>query len=461
MIFTSVEFLVFAAIVFALYWWGCRGRGILQNLLLVAASYVFYGWVDWRLCGLLLLSTGCAYGTGLWMANAQKRKRGAVIISLALNLGILCFYKYFNFFSQSFCEAARLVGFSLDLPTLNLVLPIGISFYSFMSISYTLDVYWGKVRPTSDVVAFFACMDFFPQLLAGPISRVGTAIEQFKVPRKFEYALATDGCRQILWGLFKKIVIADGCAKLTGYIWADCQTLPGSTLLVGAFIYTMQIYADFSGYSDIAIGCGKLFGIRLMRNFAFPYFATNIADFWRRWHISLTTWFRDYVYIPLGGSRCGRIRHIRNVFVVFLLCGLWHGAHWTFVIWGFVHACFFIPLFFLPKGEGKIRQLVAWAMTFFVVMLAWIFFRAPSISMAVSYFDNLFSRSLFVLPRSYLSMMPWLAVMLAVEWLQRGKEHGLALERYPMILRWLFYLAFSIFCITYFQRSSEFIYFQF
>ena len=195
MIFTSVEFLVFAAIVFALYWWGCRGRGILQNLLLVAASYVFYGWVDWRLCGLLLLSTGCAYGTGLWMANAQKRKRGAVIISLALNLGILCFYKYFNFFSQSFCEAARLVGFSLDLPTLNLVLPIGISFYSFMSISYTLDVYWGKVRPTSDVVAFFACMDFFPQLLAGPISRVGTAIEQFKVPRKFEYALATDGCR--------------------------------------------------------------------------------------------------------------------------------------------------------------------------------------------------------------------------------------------------------------------------
>ena len=458
MLFTSNSFLIFLPIVFAAYWLAGRRGAKPQNIVVLLASYVFYGWMDWRLCGLLALSAVCAFGSGRIISD-YGRRRLAVGISLAVNLGILCFFKYYNFFAASLTNAFSLMGLPLDVPTLQVVLPIGISFYSFMSIAYTIDVSRGLVKPTRDPFSFFAYMSFFPQLLAGPIGRAPEMLPQFERVRTFDYDIAVDGCRQMLWGFFMKMVIADGCAVLTDRLFLRPESFAGSMLLVGAFMYAIQIYADFAGYSNLAIGCGKLFGIRLRQNFAFPYFATNIADFWRRWHMSLTTWFRDYVYIPLGGSRCSKLKCIRNTFVVFLLSGLWHGANWTFVIWGFVHACLFLPL--LVLGKRLSMGAVGWLLTFPSVVLAWVFFRASDFHSAMGYFGAMFSKSLFSLPRNYLSMLPWIAVLLAVDWIQRKKEHSLQIGGLPKVLRWLIYLTIAVLCIAYQRREAEFIYFQF
>ena len=466
MLFNSLTFFIFLSLVFGLYWFGC-GRSVrLQNGLVVIASYVFYGWLDWRFCGLLALSTASAYLCGKMVGKARERSKtgkGWMWLGVGLNLGVLGFFKYYNFFAESIHAACAAVGFALDVPTLHLVLPIGISFYSFMAISYVVDVYRGTVEASRSPLVFVAAINFFPQLLAGPIARMPKMLPQFGQRREFDYDLAVDGCRQMLWGFFKKIVIADGCAMLTDRLFLEPSAFSGSVLAVGVFTYAVQIYADFSGYSDIAIGCGKLFGIKMMRNFAFPYFATNIADFWRRWHISLTTWFRDYVYIPLGGSRCSRMAHVRNIFIVFVLSGLWHGAAWTFVIWGLVHAVLFVP-YILVRRESKasiLRLMGGWLVTMASVMLAWVFFRANTLEAAGAYFSSMFSRSLFSFPNQYLSMLPWAIVVLLVEWFQRTKEHALQIGNLPRFVRVPMYFVLATLCLAYQQRTGEFIYFQF
>lgn len=467
MIFNSLTFLVFLPIVFGLYWFVCGRKAQWQNVFLIAASYVFYGWLDCRFCGLLALSTASAYLCGRMIDYAQRRDgagKAWMWLGVALNLGVLGFFKYYNFFAESISSACNAIGFCIDVPTVKLVLPIGISFYSFMAISYIVDVYRRIIPGSRNPLTFTAAISFFPQLLAGPIGRMPKMLPQFEVKREFDYNLAVDGCRQMLWGFFKKIVVADGCAVLTDRLFLAPSSFSGSVLLVGVFTYAVQIYADFSGYSDIAIGCGKLFGIKLMRNFAFPYFATDISEFWRRWHISLTSWFRDYVYIPLGGNRCSKPAQIRNVFVVFLLSGLWHGANWTYVAWAGVHAFLFAPYVFLKSRSDMLslpRSLLGWIITMLSVIFAWVFFRANSLCEAFEYFSAMFSRSLFTVPNQYLSMLPWMVVCIGFEWLQRHREHALQIASWPMWVRWPLYVIVATVCIAYQKRVGEFIYFQF
>jgi D-alanyl-lipoteichoic acid acyltransferase DltB (MBOAT superfamily) len=354
----------------------------------------------------------------------------------------------------------------MDLPTLKIILPVGLSFYSFMAIAYMVDVHRKSVEPVRSPLLFFSSMSFFPQLLAGPIGRMPNLLPQFEKVRFFDYAMAVDGCRQMLWGYFKKLVIADGCAKLTDSIYASMSQVSGSVLLLGAFMYAIQIYADFSGYSDMAVGCGKLFGIRLQVNFRYPYFASNISDFWRRWHISLTTWFRDYFYIPMGGSRCSRWKQFRNTFIVFTLSGLWHGANWTFVMWGILHAILFLPMIFFRKIVNKVEsfwvgKLALGVTTFISVMLCWIFFRSADFTMACNYLSGLFSASVFTIPKSHLSMLPLIFVSIIVEWFGRSREYALDIATWPKLLRWIVYFLVAVACVAYKQRVAEFIYFQF
>lgn len=333
MLFNSIEFFIFLPIVFILYWKVVGAQLRLQNVFVVVASYVFYGWWDWRFLLLIALTTGCSYVSGRLIENYGGRRsmqRVVCISNIVLNLAILCYFKYVNFFGESFAALLRTIGMQADWVTIDVLLPVGISFYTFQALSYTIDVYRNKMKPTHDVVAFFAFVSFFPQLVAGPIERATNLLPQFEQKRMFDYDKAVDGMRQILWGLFKKIVVADNCAAVVDSVWAAYDDQSGATLLLAAIFFTFQIYGDFSGYSDIAIGTARLFGINLKRNFNFPYFSRDIAEFWRRWHISLNTWFRDYIYIPLGGSRCSRWKVMRNTMIIFLVSGFWHGANWTF-----------------------------------------------------------------------------------------------------------------------------------
>ena len=342
MLFNSLGFALFLPVVFLIYWLLRRWHRW-QNLFVLVASYYFYGCWDWRFLMLIAFTSAASYLSGLWIGAAEEGKRKWIMWgNVGINLLILGLFKYYDFFAQSFADL--FLGGQADGLLLGLVLPVGISFYTFQALSYSIDVYRGAVRPTRDVVAFFAYVAFFPQLVAGPIERASSLLPQFQTSRHFDYALGVDGLRQMLWGFFKKMVVADSCALYVDHAFADMQGANGATLAVGAVLFSIQIYGDFSGYSDIAIGCAKLFGIRLRRNFDVPYFSRDIAEFWRRWHMSLTSWFRDYVYIPLGGSRVGRWRVVINTFVIFLVSGLWHGANWTFVAWGAFHALLFLPL---------------------------------------------------------------------------------------------------------------------
>ena len=344
MLFNSFEFLIFLPAVFLLYWFVFKPLKW-QNLFVVAASYLFYGWWDWRFLILIAITTFCSYASGLLIqkyAGRRTRRRIVCATNILLNLIILGIFKYLNFFGENFALLLDALGFKCDWVTLDILLPVGISFYTFQALSYTIDVYRGNIQPTRNIVAFFAFISFFPQLVAGPIERATNLLPQFLVPRKFDYAKAVDGMRQILWGLFKKMVVADNCSVAVNMIFDQYQSLDGFTLFIGGLLFTFQIYGDFSGYSDIAIGTARLFGINLMRNFNYPYFSRNIAEFWRRWHISLTTWFRDYVYFPLGGSRRGKWKTIRNTFIIFLVSGMWHGANWTFICWGAYNALLFM-----------------------------------------------------------------------------------------------------------------------
>ena len=488
MLFNSISFLIFLPIVFILYWFVFQRNLKGQNIFVIIASYVFYGWWDWRFLLMIVFTSFCSWASGLLMQRIDNENKPYPYLSrkfisisnILLNLGILFFFKYYNFFVDSFTAAFSSVGIDLHVQTLNIILPVGISFYTFQALSYSIDVYRRKIEPTNDMVAFFAYIGFFPLLVAGPIERATNLLPQFYKKRVFCYDQAADGLRQILWGLFKKIVIADNCASYVSMAFDNPQTQTGSTLLLGAIFFTFQIYGDFSGYSDIAIGTARLFGINAMRNFAFPYFSRDIAEFWRRWHISLTTWFRDYVYIPLGGSRGSKWQVIRNTLIIFTISGFWHGANWTFIAWGVFHALLFMPLILLNKNRKNtnivaenrllpnIKEIVQMGTTFFLVVIGWIFFRADSISQAFDYLGGIFDVSLFSKPylrafkSRFLPLFIMLAILIVVEWVQRKKEHGLTLsDRIPKPARWLIYLILIYIIHRYQGESATFIYFQF
>ena len=483
MLFNSFEYLIFLPIVFLLYWFvfdyalsKCKRQLLWQNLFVVVASYIFYGWWDWRFLILIAITTLLSFlsGIGIEKAPTQRGKKAVMIANIVVNLGILGIYKYYDFFAMQFAE---LFGIESDFLLLHLILPVGISFYTFQALSYSIDVYRRQIQPTHDIVAFTAFLSFFPQLVAGPIERATNLLPQFQKKRTFDYATAVDGMRQILWGLFKKIVVADNCAVYVDQVFGDIGAHSGSTLLLAAILFTFQIYGDFSGYSDIAIGTAKLFGIKLMRNFNVPYFSRDIAEFWRRWHISLTTWFRDYVYIPLGGSRPvvpnrlkakGERREawyttwiaVRNTFVIFLLSGFWHGANWTFVLWGAYHAMLFVPLLLMGKNrryrddDQTWRDVPKMLGTFLLVVVGWILFRSPDIVCFIDYLSGICDRSVLSMPfveNAFHLSATGIAIvlMLTMEW------------RRQLPNRWWMYFALTLAIWWFAGQDVDFIYFQF
>lgn len=484
MLFNSIDFALFLPIVFIIYWFFTNKNLQLQNALLVVASYFFYGYWDWRFLALIIFSSFVDYFIGLGLGKNENKKTRKLLLttSILINLGFLGFFKYFNFFADSFAAAFTILGKPIDPVSLNIILPVGISFYTFQTLSYSIDVYKEKLKPTTDLVSFFAFVSFFPQLVAGPIERATNLLPQFYKKRQFDYASAVDGMRQILWGLFKKMVIADNCAIIVNQIFNNSDDLNGSTLAVGAILFAFQIYGDFSGYSDIAIGTSRLFGFNLMQNFAFPYFSRDIAEFWRRWHISLSTWFRDYLYIPLGGSKGNTRKKVRNTFIIFIVSGFWHGANWTFVAWGFINACFFLPLLLTKNNRRNIgtvaeerifpnfREFLQISLTFSLTVIAWIFFRSDSITSALNFIQGIFSDSLFKISISELkynssggftSTLLLLLVFILAEWLQRSKKHTLQIDDIHPYLRHIFYVLLVVLIIWFQGDQQEFIYFQF
>ena len=472
MSFVSVAFFVFLPIVFFLYWMVQRWHGW-QNLCLLIASYVFYGWWDWRFLVLILITSLSSFVSGFFIEKSRF-KRLYLFGNICLNLGILGLFKYYGFFADNLNLLLSQFCLSLDMPTWRIILPVGISFYTFQSLSYSIDVYRGKIRATRDVVSFCTYIAFFPQLVAGPIERATNLLPQMLGPRRFDYDEAVDGLRRILWGFFKKLVVADNCALAVNQIWDNYPDANALTLLCGMVLFTFQIYGDFSGYSDIAIGTAKLFGIQLMDNFRLPYFSRSIAEFWGRWHISLMTWFRDYLYIPLGGSRVGASRTACNIFIVFLLSGLWHGANWTFVVWGAYNAVLIVVGRWLWKSSSKEDRLVGWKdlgaviSTFILVVLGWVVFRADNLSDAVGYLysltDALASFS-FGMPAYGKMAIVYCVLFVIIEWVQRDRIcplqlSGCWLGQYRWS-RWLVY--YLLFMLTFFGRGEEqtFIYFQF
>jgi D-alanyl-lipoteichoic acid acyltransferase DltB (MBOAT superfamily) len=482
MLFNSIDFAIFLPIVFILYWFGTNKNLRLQNFLIVAASYLFYGWWDWRFLSLILFSTFVDYSVGLGLLKQENPTKRKILlwISILVNLGFLGFFKYYNFFLDNFKTAFLFFGIGLNANSLNIILPVGISFYTFQTLSYSIDVYKRKLEPTKDFIAFAAFVSFFPQLVAGPIERATHLLPQFYNKRTFDYSKAVDGLRQILWGLFKKIVIADNCAEFANQIFNNSADMNGSTLVLGALFFTFQIYGDFSGYSDIAIGTSRLFGFDLMRNFNFPYFSRDIAEFWRRWHISLSTWFRDYLYIPLGGSRGGTWMKVRNTFIIFIVSGFWHGANWTFIVWGALNAIYFLPLLLTNNNRNNIetvakgkllpslKELSLMLLTFALTVFAWIFFRAENISHAFSYITGIFSKSLFEIPKfgdryNALITIILVGIFVLIEWIGREGQYAIANLgiRWKRPLRYAMYYTIIISIFWFSGKEQQFIYFQF
>ena len=480
MLFNSFEFLFFLPIVFLFYWFVFK-RLKWQNLFLVIASYVFYGWWDWRFLILIALTTFFSYISGRLIVQYEGRRKIQKAVSgtnIILNLSILGVFKYYNFFAENFAVLFRNIGWQVDWVTLDILLPVGISFYTFQALSYSIDVYQKKLPVCKDIIAFFAYISFFPQLVAGPIERATNLLPQFYKSRTFDYAQAVDGCRQMLWGFFKKIVVAGNCAEAANVIWGDYSNQSGFTLLLGGFFFTFQIYGDFSGYSDIAIGTARLFGINLMRNFNFPYFSRDIAEFWRRWHISLTTWFRDYIYIPLGGSRCVRWKVMRNTLIIFLVSGFWHGANWTFITWGAYHALLFFPLMLWGKNRKytnsvaagrflpSVKEFGQMLFTFLLALIGWIIFRAENIGQAWDYLGRMCSSSLLDISiRWGKSALLYIVLLVIVEWFQRDKQHALQITGKGILLytpvRWIIYFTIILFVLLFAGGQTDFIYFQF
>lgn len=459
MLFNSIDFALFLPVVFLLYWTFKKTLNS-QNCLLLIASYFFYACWDLRFLGLILFSTTVDYFIGIKIHEGKTLavKRIWLWTSIILGLGLLCLFKYYNFFAESFVDALSLVGIQVNYGLIQVILPLGISFYTFHGLSYVIDIYKNKVEPERNFINYAVFVCFFPLLVAGPIERATHLLPQIRQPRIFDYKKAVDGLRQILWGLFKKLVIADNCAGYADLIFNNYHDYQGSTLVLGVFFFAIQIYCDFSGYSDIAIGTAKLFGIDLLRNFSFPYFARSIPEFWRRWHISLTSWFRDYVYIPLGGNRAGVWKKARNIFIVFIISGFWHGANWTFIVWGFLHALYMIPSIFFKRVWSSIL------LTFALVLFAWIFFRSPDLTSAFGFIENMFTPSLFALPqtRPYILLL-LITVFLFIEWLGRQQEYAIQQVGWNWYrpVRWSFYLLLSMLIFLNFGRELSFIYFQF
>ncbi len=479
MLFNSLAYAIFLPIVFILYWFVVNRSMKLQHVLLLASSYFFYACWDWRFLFLLIFSTFLDYFTGLKIerSSSAKARKIWLFISIFVNLGFLGFFKYYNFFAGSLAQLLQHFNLKPDFVTLKIILPVGISFYTFHGLSYVLDIYNKKIRPTTNWIEYSLFVSFFPLLVAGPIERATHLLPQVEKERKFSYSQAVDGLRQILWGLFKKVVIADSfCAGQVNAIFNNASHYSGSTLAVGALLFTFQIYGDFSGYSDIALGSARLFGFELLQNFKFPYFSRDIAEFWRRWHISLSSWFRDYLYIPLGGSKGPLGKKIRNVFIIFLVSGFWHGANWTFIAWGALNALFIMPSMLFKTNRNNIeivaqgrllpsfREALSIILTFCLTVFAWIFFRSPDIPFAFHYISGIFSRSFFQKPEIsiYLNFI-YIAFFMLIEWL--GREQKYAIEnigfRWHRPARWLFYCTLFLIIIYFSDTEQQFIYFQF
>ena len=481
MLFNSLEYLLFLPTIFLLFWFVLQKSIRGQNILLIIASYIFYGAWDWRFLSLIIISSILDFTLGnLIDKNEDKQKKKYFLwASILVNLGILGFFKYFNFFIDSTESLLSTIGMEADFFTLNVLLPVGISFYTFQTLSYTIDVYRGEIKAEKDPFAFFAYVAFFPQLVAGPIERAKNFLPQFHVDKKFEHRSAIDGMRQILWGFFKKVVIADGCAPYVDQIFSNPDVYSSPTLMLGAVLFAFQIYGDFSGYTDIAIGTARLFGFKLMRNFAYPYFSRDIAEFWRRWHISLSSWFKDYLYFPLGGSRGSQSKTIRNTFAIFLVSGFWHGANWTFVAWGGLNALYFLPQLLFKTNRKNIgivaqdrilpslRDSYQILLTFFLTCIAWIFFRAESLTKAFEYItqllnpSNWFSKSKDIADIDLWFLGIFIILLLVVEWIQRRNEHGLFTLPKSIIIRYIIYILLTILVLNYWGSEQDFIYFQF
>jgi alginate O-acetyltransferase complex protein AlgI len=482
MLFNSLSFAVFLPIVFFLYWFATKGNLKLQNWLLLFSSYFFYACWDWRFLFLLIFSTLLDYFTGLKIHQSENRRRRLfwLWLSITVNLGFLGVFKYYNFFAESFAESLSLLGLKANFGTLKVILPVGISFYTFHGLSYVIDIYKSRIEPERNFINYSVFVSFFPLLVAGPIERATHLLPQIISKRTFNYSKAVDGLRQILWGLFKKIVIADNCAEYANLIFNNSDKYSGSTLVLGALFFAFQIYCDFSGYSDIALGTARLFGMELLRNFAFPYFSRDIAEFWRRWHISLSSWFRDYLYIPLGGSKVGPWLKVRNTFIIFIVSGFWHGANWTFIVWGLLNAIYIMPSIIFKTNRnnletvamGKmfpdVKEFFSILLTFSLALLAWIFFRANSVTHAVHYISEIFSRSLFTIPdfagmERATRILFLTGLFFFIEWMGREQPYALAKLGLNWFrpLRWSLYYTI-IFTILYFAgKEQQFIYFQF
>ena len=482
MLFNSLNFAIFLPLIFILYWFVAKKSFKLQNVLLLIASYFFYACWDWRFLFLLVFSTLLDYYSGIKMSDAksQSNKKFWFWLSISINIGFLGIFKYYNFFAESFAYGISSLGFSVNVWALKIILPVGISFYTFHGLSYVIDVYKERISAEKNFIDYSLFVSFFPLLVAGPIERATHLLPQIKKERNFDYSKAVDGLKQILWGLFKKVVIADQCAEYANSIFNNSAESSGSTLLVGVLFFTFQIYGDFSGYSDIAIGTARLFGIDLLRNFAFPYFSRDIAEFWRRWHMSLSSWFRDYLYIPLGGSKGGTWIKVRNTFIIFLVSGFWHGANWTFIVWGFLNALYIMPSIIFKTNRNNldivaqgryfptIKELLSMLLTFSLTAFAWIFFRAENLSHAWDIITRIFSKSLFQRIEYQNDdftkpVILLLFIFVLIEWL--GREQKYAIEKMGVIfskgVRWSFYYVIVLIILYFSGANHEFIYFQF
>ncbi len=478
MLFNSFPFLIFLPIVFILYW--CIKDFKKQNVLLLIASYFFYSCWDWRFLFLLVFSVVLDFYSGLKIEEAQtrKQKRKWLFLSIIINVSFLGVLKYYNFFAASFISLAAHLGFHLDLWVVSLILPVGISFYTFHGLSYIIDVYKERIKAERNFIDYSLFVSYFPLLVAGPIERATHLLPQIKKPRFFNHTLAADGLRQILWGLFKKVVIADSCAVVVNSIFEDYAHQTSGSLVLGAIFFSFQIYGDFSGYSDIALGTSRLFGIELLRNFNFPYFSRDIAEFWRRWHISLSSWFKDYLYIPLGGSKGGTWMKVRNTFIIFIVSGFWHGANWTFIAWGALNAFLIMPSIILSTNRHNLeivaknklfpsaKETIQILVTFTFTTIAWVFFRSPTIKDAVMYLRKTVGNSLFtttIETHKLVSLFLFIVILLVVEWFQRQKKHGLDFQqlKVPVLLRWSAYVVLIFGILLFNGESKEFIYFQF
>ena len=478
MLFNSINFAIFLPIVFLLYLGVSKNNLKFQNILLLIASYYFYACWDFRFLFLLIFSTLLDYYSGIKIENStsDKNRKFWFWLSILINLGFLGVFKYYNFFIDSIQDVVSVFGHKIDMWSIKVILPIGISFYTFHGLSYVIDVYKKQIQAEKNFINYAVFVCYFPLLVAGPIERATHLLPQIKRKRNFNYAQAVDGLRQILWGLFKKIVIADNCAEYANLIFNNSDDYSGSTLVMGALFFTFQIYGDFSGYSDIALGTSRLFGMELLKNFNFPYFSRDIAEFWRRWHISLSSWFKDYLYIPLGGSVGGLKMKIRNTFIIFLVSGFWHGANWTFIVWGALNALYFLPLLLsntnrnnmkivaYDKNWPTFKELVSILITFTLTVFAWIFFRANSLTHAITYIKDIFTSKLISLPEirpTYVIVLG--LIFIFIEWV--GRRNNYAIEKLffdnSVLVRWSFYFALMIAIFIFSTKEQEFIYFQF